>query len=116
MGLSREAAVSCFDFCKAPESKLIPHSPLIPSNMVKERIVGPEITDCFIINRIKLTGGSYLADIKNSYAIYIVCEGEAKIFGENFEKNIKKGDYFFMPAICMGNFKIAGNAEIIECY
>ncbi len=116
MGLSREAAVSCFDFGPAPESKLSPKAQISSSDIVKEEIVGPDITDCFVINRIKLIDGSYLADIKDSYAIYIVTEGEGEISGNNYNKKIKKGDYFFMPFIAMGNFKMSGNMEIIECY
>ena len=41
--------------------------------------------------------------------IKIACE---KVNG----KEIKKGDYFFMPSNLSGKFSISGNLEIVECF
>lgn len=116
MGLSREVAVSCFDFCKAPDAKLMPKVILEGEGVKKEALVGPLNTDCFVINRIKLTGGAYTLDVTDSYAVYIVTEGEGTITGDDYSKNIKKGDYFFMPKCLMGKFSVSGSAEIVEYY
>ena len=116
LGLSKADAVSCFDFTEAPDSKMVPVVVETAENMIKESVVSEKNTDCFIINRLKLTGGSYTPAVDDSYAIYIVTEGNGSVQGDGYEKEIKKGDYFFMPASCMGSFSITGNAEIIECY
>ena len=116
LGLSRDVAVSCFDFGKAPDAELKPQITLQEKDVTIESLVGPKDTDCFIINRIKLSGGEYIPNIKDGYAIFIVTEGNGEISGEEYSKPIKKGDYFFMPACLMGKFKLSGNAEIVECY
>lgn len=115
--LDRETAVDCFDFKKAPEAKLIPRMVYEPSDGVcVENLVGPEDTDCFVISRIKLVNGIHSLNVSDSYAIYIVTEGEGKIFGDGYTRQIKKGDYFFMPASLMGRFSVAGCIELVECF
>lgn len=116
IGLTRDEAVSCFDFVKAPDSKLEPKVINAGDGVVYESLVSDKHTDCFIVNRIKLSGGNFTPNVNDSYGVYIVVDGNGKITGDNYLKEIKKGDYFFMPACSMGNFEIGGNAEIIECY
>ncbi len=116
LGLSREDAVSCFDFCEAPNPKI---EPVILENnecYKKEKLIGPDNTDCFVINRIKLKNGECYLNVEDSYAIYIVTDGNGSITNGDYEKSLKKGDYFFMPAILMNKFKISGNIEVVECY
>ena len=81
-----------------------------------ENLIGEKNTDCFIVNRITVNDGKYLTDIKDSYGIYIVTEGSGVLTDGEYIKNIKKGDYFFMPAGAMGNFCIEGNLTVAECY
>ena len=116
LGLSREDAVSCFDFGTAPKAFVEPR--IVEENdfYKKEILINNENTDCFVINRIKLSGGKFVPQIDDGYGIYIVTEGEAEITAEKYSKKIKKGDYFFMPAAAMGKTEICGDAEIIECY
>lgn len=116
MGLSKEEALECFEFKKAPDTKLIPET-IIENNGVKvEKIVKESDTDCFIINRIILREGRYYLNIKDSYGVYIVTDGYGKLQSEDYVKELKKGDYFFMPSCLMNKFFIEGNIEIIECY
>lgn len=114
--LTREQAVSCFDFVKAPDARLEPRVLVNEKGVVKEILVDEDNTDCFVINRIKLSDGETELNVKGSYAVYIVTEGEGCLVGKNYEKEIKKGDYFFMPACLMGDFKVSGNMEMIETY
>ncbi len=116
MGLSRELAVSCFDFGKAPKAQLAPRITKSKNGVTVEALVDDTNTDCFIINRVTLSGGTFTPNLNDNYAIYIVTEGKAVIKGENYEKAVKKGDYFFMPAVSMGKFSFTGSAQIIECY
>ena len=116
LGLSRDEAVSCFDFSPTSNPQLLPTLLFKEPDIVKEQLVGPKDTDCFVINRIKLSGGEISLNIKESYAVYIVTEGEGILSGVGYKKKINKGDYFFMPACIMGGFTISGNIEIVETY
>ena len=116
LGLSREDAVSCFNFTPADDPQLRPTPIYSGDGVTVEEMVGPKDTDCFIINRIKLAGGEFTLDVKGSYAVYIVTDGNGKVSGDGYEKAVKKGDYFFMPASLMGSFKVSGNIELIETY
>ena len=116
IGLSREDAVSCFDFVKAPDTKLTPVTLKEESGVKLEKLIDKENTDCFVINRITLKGGNHIMDIQDSYGVYIVTAGKGKIQGDNYSKEIKKGDYFFLPMRAMGKFTLSGNIEVTECY
>lgn len=116
LGLDRETAVSCFDFTQAPDTKMKPEVVDHSDGMIKESLVTEKDTDCFIINRIKLTGGDYTPDVKDSYAIYIITDGEGKLSGEDYSRDINKGDYFFMPYSLMGKYKLSGNMTVVECW
>lgn len=116
LGLTKEQAVSCFDFTKAPDTKIAPRISECVEGFVKEILINEENTDCFIINRIKLSDGKYIAEVTDSYGVYIVTDGEGSIEGNGKSRALKKGDYFFMPSVLMGKFEISGNLEIVECY
>lgn len=116
LSLDRETAVDCFEFGKAPDARLLPRLTAEGEGVTVESLVGPEDTDCFIINRISLDGGEYRMQVNNNYAIYIVTQGEGVLFGDGYTRSLKKGDYFFMPASLMGRFAVAGHAELVECY
>jgi len=116
IGLSKEDALGCFEFTKAPDTKLKPEVVADSGGVKLERVITTYDTDCFIINRITLSGGEYRLSIDNSYGVYIVTDGEGEIKGDNYSREIKKGDYFFMPACLMDKFSVKGNVEIVECY
>lgn len=116
IGLSKEDAIDCFDFGKAPDTKLIPEIVQNSDGVKIEKVIKPSDTDCFIINRITLEGGECKLNIKDSYGVYIVTEGIGELKGEVYSKEIKKGDYFFMPACLMDKFSIKGHTEVVECY
>ena len=116
IGLSKEDAMECFDFKKFPDTRLTPRLIKDQDGCKIEELITPNDTDCFVIKRIVLNGGSHTFNINDSYAVYIVTDGKAEIKGDGYIKEIKKGDYFFMPASLMNKFTAFGNAEIIECY
>ncbi|MBQ8340866.1 MAG: class I mannose-6-phosphate isomerase [Clostridia bacterium] len=116
IGLSREDAMDCFSFDKAPDTKLTPEVLRNSDGVRLERVIGPRDTDCFIINRITLQNGACRLNVADSYGVYIVTKGMGKLCGENYEKEIKKGDYFFMPACLMQKFTVSGALEMVECY
>ena len=116
IGLSKEDAVECFNFTKAPDTKLIPQIVWDENGVKFEKLIKESDTECFIINRITVNDGKYTLNVNGSYGVYIVTVGKGKISSEGYSKEIKKGDYFFMPSSLMNKFNIEGNIEIIECF
>ena len=48
--------------------------------------------------------------------IYVVTEGEGKVSGDGYTKDVKKGDYFLVPVAAQDKFKLSGNMSVVECY
>ena len=116
IGLDKETAIGCFDFDADADTKLTPVI-LNESNGVRiEELIGNKDTDCFVVNRITLKDASCTLSVADSYAVYIVTDGFGNLAGDGYSKDIKKGDYFFMPYASMGKYTISGNIEIVECY
>lgn len=116
LGLSKEDAVDCFDFVPAPDTKLNPELISEEAGVIVENLIGPKTTDCFVINKISLNGGCKVLNISDSYGVYIVTEGNGCIEGEGYHRELKKGDYFFMPACEMGKYQISGQMQCVECW
>lgn len=116
IGLTKEEAVECFNFGKAPETKLTPNVIFDAEGVRLEEIIKPGDTDCFIINRITVSSGKYTLNVKDSYGVYIVTDGEGELVGKNYLHSLKKGDYFFMPASLMNEYSLKGNVQVIECF
>ena len=116
IGLNKEDAVGCFEFGKAPDTKLIPEVVKDSDGVKTERLIKSTDTDCFIINRITLNGGECRLNVEDSFGVYIVTKGNGEISGDGYLKEIKKGDYFFMPACLMDKFTLKGDLEVVECY
>lgn len=116
IGLSEQDAVKCFDFDKCPDAR-VEAEIVSDNNGVKvEKLIKDTDTDCFAVNRITLNHSSYTINVDNSYGVYIVTSGSGKIKGEAYQRDIKKGDYFFMPYCLMGKYEMVGSLEVIECY
>lgn len=115
MGLAKEEAISCFDFATAKSPKLEPKIITKQEEKCIESLVNQSHTDCFVINRILLNGGEHILSV-DSYAVYIVTCGQGELFGPNYSRSIKKGDYFFMPANLMGKYSVKGSLQLIECF
>lgn len=116
IGLSREDAVDCFEFSKSPDPRPVFETAVNKDGVRVEKIIKPSDTDCFIINRITLNNGEYTLNIDDSYGVYIVTDGSGQLNGDNYTKEIKKGDYFFMPCCLMNKFTLSGNLQVVECY
>lgn len=118
IGLDKSTALDCFDYSlfgeKAIQSaKISPKTVIEKDGYKKETLITYEDTPCFAENRHTLTGGSFVMDF--APAVYIVLEGDAVIKGEDYEKRIKRGDYFYLPYIAENKFEVSGNAVLIEC-
>ena len=117
LGLKKEDAVACFNFDETPKAKICPKIVYDTKGIKIESLINQSNTDCFVINRLTLENAKYSLNVNDGYGVYIVTKGEGKLYNEEgYFKQIKKGDYFFMPACLMGQFSIDGNIEVIECY
>lgn len=118
IGLDKSTALDCFDYNLVGEkainlAKIAPKVVIDTENYIKEELITYNDTTCFAENRHILKGGSFVMDFAPS--VYICLEGEAEIIGDNYNRKIGKGDYFFLPYIAEGKFKVQGNAVLIEC-
>lgn len=116
LGLTKDVAVSCFNFGTTPKAEILPQIKERTEDYVVESLICNNNTDCFEINRIILNNSRYTLSNQGSYAVYIVTDGTAEICGVDFRKDLRKGNYFFMPASLMNKFSVQGNATIIECF
>lgn len=117
LGLSREVALSCFDHSLYGEKvlRLGVKKPVLlhaaPGVEVHE-LIGEKDTPCFAMTRYTCTGGT--APLTQRAAVYIVTEGEGKLTGEGYSRNLKAGNYFFLPHAAEG-FTIEGNIQFVCC-
>ena len=116
LDLAKEDAIDCFNFEKAPDTKLDPVTIFEGDGVRVEALIKDTDTECFIINKITLDGGNHTLGINDSYGVYIVTDGEGEISGDGYSHALKKGDYFFMPACAMGKFTVSGKLSLVECY
>lgn len=115
LGLSRENALECFDIEKKYPAPLTPKT-LFNENGVKyEAIIDDSITTSFSVRCIAISGGQFV--LNKGAAVYVVTEGDGLISGENYTRQIKKGDYFLMPDAAKDKYVLSGNnITITECF
>ena len=116
LGLSLENAIKCFDFGASPSPAVVPKTVYAENGVTVEKLVDQTLTPCFVINRIRCEGGSFLLNVPDSYAVYIVSSGKGEIISDHYVHEVRAGDYFFLPFAAMGEYKIQGTLELIECY
>ncbi len=119
IGLDKDTALDCFNYSyygeKALELARINPTTVLDDGKTKiERLITYDNTPCFAENRYTLTGGSVVPSYGPS--VWILLEGTAVIEGEDYRKEIQKGDYFFLPYAAENRFKItAEHAVLVEC-
>ena len=114
LGLPAETALDCFDIGKTFSAPLEPSLVKDDGGVVCRSAVNQSITDSFKVNIITLDSGSYALD--KPACVYVVTEGSGTVKGDDYEKSISKGDYFFIPAAAANRFFVTGNIKITECY
>ncbi len=109
LSLDKATALSVFDYSYnltrvENECKKNPEIIYKNNGCVKESLISKEDTPCFSLERYIIENGE--TEKLAAPCIYVVTEGEGMICGNNYEKAIKKGDYFFMPYYCNNKFKV----------
>ncbi len=121
IGLDKDTALDAINYeiygdKAVAYAKVNPKITVSTPNYIKEQLITYSDTPCFAENKHTVkNGGSFAADYAPS--VYICIGGEGKIIGDNYEKIIKRGDYFYMPYVAEGKFKITSDTEmtVIEC-
>ena len=121
IGLDKEVALDAINYDiygeKAKDfAKITPKVIVDSYTYKKEQIISYNDTSCFAKNRHTIkNGGNFIMDYAPS--VYICLEGEAEIVGEAYHKKIKRGDYFYLPFVAEGKFKVESKTQavLVEC-
>lgn len=113
LGLDPDVAFDCFDMeldSLEKTLKVAKCEPVKDGNI--ERLITHEKTPCFAVNRYNVKGEAVSLPCPS---VYVVTEGTGRIICDDFERNVKKGDYFFAPAVIDGKLFAEGDMKIIQC-
>ncbi|MBQ3432170.1 MAG: mannose-6-phosphate isomerase, partial [Clostridia bacterium] len=119
IGLDKSTALDCFDYSMVGQkalasAKITPKTVKNENGVLIESLISYEHTPCFAENRITLSGGTYTPSFGPS--VWIVLEGNGTLEGENYSRNIAKGDYFFLPFAAQNRFTLRGDGLVlVEC-
>lgn len=114
IGLDKETALDCFDFKPVTKVKTQPVYIKNNDSIKIEELIGLKQTNNFGINRITLNNGEYIPD--KGAGIYVITDGCGEITGKDYRRKLVKGDYFLLPDIARGNYKITGKLEFVESF
>jgi mannose-6-phosphate isomerase len=116
LGLDAKAAMQCFDFSTTGERAVAAgrKAPVVlrdAGGIRSERLIGPDDTTDFSVNRHRVSRGSL--SLPPGPAIYVVTEGSGVLCGQ---RPLRKGDYFFLPAAC-ASASLSSDAALqaVEC-
>lgn len=113
LGLPPDDAFDCFDMELDSLEKTLKAAkcaPIKEGNI--ERLITHEKTPCFAVSRYTVKGEKVSLPAPS---VYVVTEGTGKIICDDFHREVKKGSYFFAPAVIDGKLFAEGDMQIIQC-
>ena len=120
LGLSQADALKCFDYSiygdKAEAvGRKQPRVYSQEEGVLRETLIGPEDTDCFGVRRNRIRGG-VLKGLQGP-VICVATDGEGVVRCGEFERKVKKGDYFFLPYAAGNRCEVSSDSflELVEC-
>ena len=115
LGLEREKALECFDMDKKYPAPLTPKVISVTDGVKYEAVIDETITTSFAVRTVTVEGGKFI--LSKGAAVYVVTEGCGTVFGDNYCREIKKGDYFLVPDAAKDKFVLSGkNMKVTECF
>ncbi|MDD6275904.1 MAG: class I mannose-6-phosphate isomerase [Clostridia bacterium] len=115
LGLTKKQALECFEIDKKYPIPLSSKALDSSDGVEYLSVIDDSITDSFRVRMINFSGGSFTMD--KGACIYVVIDGTGKISGNEYEREIKKGDYFFIPEAAKDLFTISSdNMSVAECF
>ncbi len=115
IGLKKETALSVFDYSYnyekvMKECKKTPQVLYENNGCKKELLIGKKDTPCFGVERYIIEKGE--TEMLSGTCVYVVTEGNGKLVSDGYEKELKKGDYFFMPCSCNKKYKVITESSL----
>ncbi len=115
LGLDKKTALECFDLGKTYPAPVKPVELESADGIQYESMIDERMTTSFAVRKVIFNGGEFKLD--KGACIYVVTDGNGKIIGDGYEKEIKKGDYFLMPEVAKDKFTVTGDKmTLVECY
>ena len=120
LGLDEETAMKCFDFMDLVGNRAItagrklPQSHLDTPSVSTEHLLTYADTPDFAVNRHRLRDGR--SKLMPGPGVYVVTAGKGKVKTRVFSRQLRRGDYFFLPA-CVDDavLSTASTLEVVEC-
>lgn len=121
IGLDKDVALDAINYdiygdAAKAYAKVSPKTVVDTEKYKKEVLIGYDDTPCFAeVRHTVQNGGSFV--MSYAPAVYICLEGNGQIVGENYKKDIKRGDYFYLPYVAEGKYSIVSDtkAVLVEC-
>ena len=121
IGLDKETALGSINYDIFGENAkkfatVTPKIAIDTENYQKQELITYEDTPCFAENRhIIKKGGSFTLNYAPS--VWLLLDGDAIITGENYYREVNRGEYFYLPFVAEGKFSVTTNtqATFIEC-
>lgn len=115
LDLDKDTALKVFDYSYnyervMNECKKMPFTVYEADGCKKEILISTADTPCFSVERYILNNGK--TEALQGVCVYVVTDGNGKIVSDSYEKELKKGDYFFMPYSCDGKFFVESNTSL----
>ena len=113
LGLDPDIAFDCFDMELDSLEKTLKAAkcePVKDGNI--ERLITHEKTPCFAVTRYNVKNEKMSLPCPG---VYVVTDGNGKVICDDFVREVKKGDYFFAPAVIDGKLFADGDMQIIQC-
>ncbi len=109
LSLEKETALSVFDYSYnlervEKECRKTPEIVYENDGCKKESLINKKDTSCFAVERYIVKQGE--TEKLAAPCIYVVTDGDGVLYADGYEKEIKKGDYFFMPYSCNNKLKV----------
>lgn len=115
LSLDKETALSVFDYSYnydkvMRECKKTPVTISEGDGCKKESLIGKNDTPCFSVERYIVNDGK--TEKLSGVCVYVVTEGEGTLVSSDYKKEIRKGDYFFMPYSCDDKYWVESNTAL----
>jgi len=115
LGLHAELALDCFHFHRfgqqvVDSGKKTPKQISKSESLLVESLIGPEDTRCFSMDRYTLKNG--MVPLETPTSVWICVEGRGTICAQSYSREIKMGDYFFLPAAAAGSVTVKTDSLI----
>ena len=120
LGLDSSTALDCFNYNLYGNEVLLsgkktPKEEYRDEKLLVEALIGKDDTPCFSVKRYSLNKGSFSLDIPAS--IWVCTDGDGILTCDGYEKKVRKGDYFFLPAAAAGRIcaKTETSLTLVVC-